>query len=109
MKAQELINLCSNCVRLIEAAQACGIDVIETVERRLIEAIQAGNVTIETSQGFATVPAMISQEVDVAVRIGKLDAVKMYKNRTGLSLMESKQAVEKFIYSNGYKFFKQSY
>lgn len=40
---------------------------------------------------------------------GKLECVKLYKDRTGKSLIESKKDCEKYFEANGLKFFNHSY
>lgn len=55
---------------------------------------------------LAPVPnGILSQaEINVGQQTGKLDAVKMYKERTKESLMDSKRTVEKFFEDNNLKF-----
>lgn len=47
---------------------------------------------------------LTQEEISAAKYTGKLDAVKMYKERTKESLMDSKRAVENYFLNNNLKF-----
>ena len=49
-------------------------------------------------------PPMFEDEVDLGLNLGKVKAVVAYKNRTQLSLMDAKKAVEYHFDRMGYKF-----
>lgn len=44
-------------------------------------------------------------EVALGINKGKLEVVKAFKNRTGVSLMDAKQNVERFFEAHGYEFY----
>lgn len=43
-------------------------------------------------------------EIDAGQKMGKLEAVKMYKNRTGVTLMQAKKSVEEYFGKLGLEF-----
>lgn len=49
---------------------------------------------------------LTSDEVAQGINRGKLEAVKAFKNRTGVSLLDAKQNVERFFEAHGYEFKK---
>lgn len=51
-----------------------------------------------------SVPLPDDYEINLAIFDGKIEAVKAYKARTGLSVIESKEAVEMRMNQLGYKF-----
>jgi ribosomal protein L7/L12 len=44
------------------------------------------------------------EEIDAGIRLGKLRAVKMHKERTKLFLMDSKKIVEQYFKDHGLQF-----
>lgn len=52
---------------------------------------------------------LTDEELRVGQEDGKLKCVKLFKDRTGRSLMESKVAVEKYFEENGYKFYSPKF
>jgi ribosomal protein L7/L12 len=44
------------------------------------------------------------EEIDAGIRLGKLRAVKMHKERTKCSLMDSKHIVEQYFKDHGLQF-----
>ena len=50
--------------------------------------------------------SLTSDEVAQGINRGKLEAVKAFKNRTGVSLLDAKQNVERFFEAHGYEFYK---
>jgi ribosomal protein L7/L12 len=55
-------------------------------------------------QQFDSYPLMTDGEIDTGKNQGKIDAIRIYKNRTGLSLLDSKISVEGFFNINGFTF-----
>ena len=53
--------------------------------------------------------ALTDHEIVMGTDKGKIHAVKSYKLRSGYSLVESKQRVEKYFADNGLKFWQDSY
>jgi len=57
--------------------------------------------------GFArNMPKLTRSEILAGQNKGKLDAVKEYKNRTQLSLIDSKHAIEQWFADNGLKYYQ---
>lgn len=52
--------------------------------------------------------ALTLAEIDAGKNVGKLEAVKMYKNRTGSTLMQAKKSVEEYFEKLGlvFKFYR---
>lgn len=98
MDSVKLLALLLNGARLLEAAAMFGIDVTEQVKAKIDHDMQiAPNGTIRIDRANGTldfIPSLVQREVDAGVYDSKLDAIKMYKNRTGKSLLDSKFAVE---------------
>lgn len=45
-------------------------------------------------------------EIDAGQLQGKLECLKLYKNRVGCSLMDAKRTIEKFFTDNGLRFYQ---
>ncbi len=52
---------------------------------------------------------LTNTEVDMGEREGKIACIKMYKNRTGCSLVDAKNFVEKYFHENDLQFFGYKY
>jgi len=63
-----------------------------------------GNIVLHGSYDTITFD-LTPDEVNIGQTRGKLDAVKVYKNRTGKSLMDSKKAVEDHFSKHGIQFY----
>lgn len=51
---------------------------------------------------------LTEEELRVGQNESKLTCVKLFKNRTGRTLMDAKKAVEEYFKENGYKFYSPS-
>ncbi len=93
-------------VELINAAEKAGIDATELVKKALTDIVENASGVLITRGNYEShyLPAMNQQEIDTAKIRGKLDAIKMYKERTKLSLMDSKLSVEQQFDKLGYTF-----
>lgn len=47
---------------------------------------------------------LTDSEIKLGCEVSKLEAVKAFKNRTGVSLLDAKQNVERFFEAHGYNF-----
>lgn len=103
----ELIVLLVRCLSFARKAVILNVDVKEHVVRVLKDYVDAN--TAPPSDQFKLgsgmlVPCMTLPEIETARFTGKLDAIKAYKNRTGLYLIDSKHSVEQQIEAMGYHF-----
>lgn len=48
-------------------------------------------------------------EIVAGIKLGKLEAVKRYKNRTGSSLLDAKKKIEEYFDLNNLRFYIYSY
>lgn len=74
------------------------LDVVDA-EPRLEQSVINMIIEIWNGEGELTV-----LEIDAGVRLGKLRAVKMHKERTKCSLMDSKHIVEQYFKDHGLQF-----
>ncbi len=84
--------------RLLKVAESCP-SLKRDVAKLIIKLCQevADEIYLTLSEEFA------------GTTKGKLECVKLYKDRTGKSLIESKKDCEKYFEANGLKFFSHSY
>lgn len=103
MDSVKLLALLLNGARLLEAAAMFGIDVTEQVKVKIYNDLQIGpdgTIRIDRPNGTLDfVPSLVQREVDAGIHVSKIEAVKMYKSRTGRSLLDSKLAVETYFKS----------
>jgi hypothetical protein len=115
MTSPELKKMLSLCLRAIRAAELIGVDLTEQVVKKLRTELPFSTSTLPTVGYFTsnrdneTVPNLNFEEIHAGLNTSKLDAVKAYKNRTGLSLLTSKWAVEQYFQDHNLRFYKQPY
>lgn len=96
-------------VDLINAGQRAGVETGDIVKKALQNILDNRIAITSGNSETKYCPAMLNSEVDAARYTGKLDAIKMYKDRTRLSLMDSKKAVEAHMDQLGYSFYRSSF
>jgi hypothetical protein len=75
--------------------------------RRVVSVATAVDIkggTRSSSLPNFSLPSLTVSEIEAGKNIGRLEAIKLYKNRTGESLMDSKRAVENHFNINALDF-----
>jgi hypothetical protein len=109
MKPEQFVELCLNYV--------IGVYVFNVKEdhRMMVQLLLSNNFVKIDSDGFirrgdnSPQRILLEEEIRVGKEVGKLELVKMYKERTGKSLMDSKNTVEKYFADQGLQFYKHVY
>lgn len=112
MNALELAAKLSLLARFLRLGHNLGIDVIPQVSKTFnsfAEQATTGTITFTYNSKTYTCPNLIAKEIEIGQQKGKLDAVKEYKARTGLSLLEAKWTVEQYFDKYGYVFYRQTW
>jgi len=77
-------------------------DLLEDAEKRLT----TGEMQVPLNVwGPARVDALTIEEVRVGLNSGKIPAIKLFRERVGVGLKDSKEAVEKFFAAAGLTFY----
>ena len=107
METERLITLLEGYVGLLKAGSKTDVDVVQPVIDSIIKHVSMGkDFTYYDAYKNQNkiVPVLNMFEISTGINEGKIKAIKAYKDRTFLSLMDSKHAVEKYFSLMGYKF-----
>jgi ribosomal protein L7/L12 len=107
MKQGQLAIILDKHARLLKEADNTGIDISTIVIKNLIKECTLGEefpVWDNHQYKHNYFPVLTVLEVETGKNEGKLPAIKNYRDRTKLSLMDSKRAVECYFDVMGYKF-----
>lgn len=107
MTQATLLVLLTDCVALLQKANELGLELSEQVQAVLRDKIGEAKPgeTFYVSNLLKWLPVPNTVEIHAGKWTGKIEAVKQYKNRTGLSLMDSKRAIEEFFEMKGLPFY----
>lgn len=106
MDASELRKFLALCLRALRSADDINVDITEQVIDKIRKEFAGFDFTIRSAGMDIKVPSLTHEEVNIGREKGKLDCIKVYKNRTGLSLMDSKHAVEQWFSHYDIPFFR---
>lgn len=110
MNAIQLAAKLSLLARFLRMGDSLGINLIPEVTNIMVNIAPAGMVKVTRHTGeVACFPKMSDFEIGIGLDRGKLDAIKEYKTRTGLSLIDAKRSVEQYFEQKGLQFYRQPY
>ena len=114
MNAADLSKFLLNCTNILSCAAELKMDITKEVVSTIQGTLERSFPTPLTGfklTGFdgKTVPILTTNEIYAGINNGKIDAVRLYKNRTQLSLLDSKHAVEQWFHDHNLIFYTVRY
>lgn len=94
--------------QVVNVRESLKNDLYNWFQDNIEEIKKLDNLTVKVKTqreiNYETFPKLTTEELRIGLDNGKLELVKEYKNRTGKSLLDTKQFVEDCFEKQGYKF-----
>jgi hypothetical protein len=101
----DFMNKVQQLVKIWNAAAAEGLNITDQVADKIrslsVQLLDSGTFLVTTHVGNKYLPVLNSEEIGFIKSGKKLEAIKLYRNRCGDSLVESKNAIDQYCRNNG--------